>query len=241
MSSSQVSANNGWGAVAAQFGLPDEIPQPNGTSISAAQALSQYYLMLLLPFEHFYRQNTQDQQKRGQVLRQGQQHPVAQPNQSRPIQTISSGSQSGQMSRGIIGGSMGSMNQVSGGSHTTLSTMNGTSQPPQPLTPQTPQRPGSTALNQPAHGTPHTISGMSLLDTITNGQIGEGNVLDQETQGIKRKMDFDQGDKRARQKTGQFPTSLSPESARSNHCFQGQNPRKMLQCVDLIYLLCIGR
>lgn len=159
--------------------------------------------MLLLPFENFYRQNMQEQQKRVQATTRlgappGPLHPPSHPSQNRPTQTMSIASQSGQLPRGIAGGSM---NQISG-PHTPLTTMNGTSQTPS----QTPQRPGSTALNQPTHGTPHSMPGGSLLDSMANGHMIEGNVLEQETQGIKRKMDFDQGDKRARQKTGKFLT-----------------------------------
>jgi SWI/SNF chromatin-remodeling complex subunit SWI1 len=86
--------------------------------------------------------------------------------------------------------------------------MNGAPQFPHVYTPQTPhQRPSSANLGlaQPDQSTPHSLSALPdvLLDMPQANGFGDGNVLDQEMQGIKRKMDFDLEDtKRARQKTG---------------------------------------
>lgn len=207
----QLSSNNGWASVAAHLGLPDEIAQnpPTGGSVSAGQLIAQYYNALLYPFEEMYKRNVQEQQKRAQAMRQGatqgQQLPTAPPNQARPMQ--GGMPNSGQMHRGPMGSSMSPMNPLPGASNPTPSAMNGNSQLPQPHTPQTPhQRPSSAVFNSSAQSPPHNIPNASLTDAMTNvsnGHSADGNVLDQEMQGIKRKMDFEPGDsKRARIGTG---------------------------------------
>ncbi|KAF8225042.1 hypothetical protein L208DRAFT_1380821 [Tricholoma matsutake] len=202
---SVVTSNNGWSAILAQFSLPGELSsQP-----SVAQTLGQYYMAMLHPFEEMYKRNMQDQQKKAQISRQGgaqSQHPPS--VQGRPMQVTGSGSQSAQLQRGPPG---------------PLS-MNGAAQFTHAYTPQTPhQRPSSANLGQPDHSTPNSLSTLpdTLLDAPQANGFGDGNVLDQEMQGIKRKMDFDLEDtKRARQKTGSEPpevaSSVSTTAERSS-------------------------
>ena len=180
-------SNNGWSAILAQFSLPGEVPPLPAD----AQTLGQYYMALLHPFEEMYKRNMQDQHKRAQISRQGQnQHPPL--AQGRPIQVPASASPSAQLQRGPQG----------------PLPVNGASQ--FPYTPQTPHpRPLSAnmGLAQSDQSTPHSLSGLpdTLLDIPQANGFGDSNVLDQEMQGIKRKMDFDLEDtKRARQKTGSY-------------------------------------
>ncbi|KAF8078468.1 hypothetical protein FPV67DRAFT_1663206 [Lyophyllum atratum] len=204
-----VTANNGWGAVLAQFNLPEEIPQPfpNVGTISVAQTIVQLYMSMLLPFEQWYRSNIQDQQKKALASRQGgQQTPVDSLGHNR----LPGGSQPGQMQRVPSGHSMTSMNLAPG----LMPPVNGSSfpQPPTSLIPI--QRPGSAAPNQGTLGASNSISGSLLLDGQVNGLTSDADVLDQEMQGIKRKMEYEEREgKRARQKTGSEPPAESTPSA----------------------------
>ncbi|RDB28970.1 SWI/SNF chromatin-remodeling complex subunit sol1 [Hypsizygus marmoreus] len=202
-----VSSNNAWGAIAAQFGLPDEIPQqpPNVGTVPVAQTIANYYMAMLYPFEHYYKTNMQEQQKRALAAsRQGapQGQHSADMNQARHLQGFQAGLQSGQLQRGGAGPPSGSATQVHGASSTANA-----SQFPQTSTPHPPhQRPSSTAPSQSAGGPSHNITGHH---SQANGHASDANVLDQETQGIKRKMEYEERDsKRVRQKTGSEP----PES-----------------------------
>lgn len=85
--------------------------------------------------------------------------------------------------------------------------VNPSAQLPQ-ATPVTPtQRPSSGTFN--AHtGTPgsSTIASIPSADSVSSISQSDENVLDQDVQGIKRKMEFEEGgNKRARQKTGKSP------------------------------------
>lgn len=165
--------------------------------ISVANTISQYYTAMLYPFEQYYKNNMQDQQKRLAAARQGgaQQPSTTLPNQGRPMQGIPAGAQPGQIQqqRGVAGHPMGAMNHAIGSAQSPL---NSTPQPPTPHSPL--QRPASTSFNQLASGSSLPISSHDM-----NGHSSDTNVLDQEVQGIKRKMETDERDgKRARQKTG---------------------------------------
>ncbi|KAG5644753.1 hypothetical protein DXG03_007882 [Asterophora parasitica] len=195
-----VAANNGWGAILAQFDLPEEVPQqpPNGGTVSTAHAIAQIYMHMLLPFEKAYKSNIQEQQRKAMASRQGtqqQQPPMDASIHNRPP----SGSQPSQIQRGP---SLTSMNPASG--TVPPSTMNGSLPFPHP---HPPARPDSTVANQPISGTSQSVPGGLLQTTNVNGNAAsDGNVLDQELQGIKRKIEYDERDgKRARQKLGSEP------------------------------------
>ncbi|KAJ7102129.1 hypothetical protein B0H15DRAFT_313165 [Mycena belliarum] len=64
-----VSRDNGWHSILPHFDLPEEYPLPHG-STSVAQALAQYYIAILLPFEEVYRNNIQNQHRKAQASRQ---------------------------------------------------------------------------------------------------------------------------------------------------------------------------
>jgi hypothetical protein len=69
----QVSNANGWGSILHHFDLPEEFPQMQANnSASVALMLSQYYMVILHPFEELYKKNLQEQQKKAQIpQRQG--------------------------------------------------------------------------------------------------------------------------------------------------------------------------
>lgn len=182
-----------------QFNLPEEIPQlpPNVGTVSVAQTIAQLYMSMLYPFEQWYKNNMQDQQKKAMASRQSGQQPSG---DSLGHNRIPSGSQPGQMPRGP----MGSLNMAPGAA--LPSTINGSSAFPQPSTPHIPtQRPESTAPNQLTPGTSHSLPGGFPHDTTVNGLSSDANILDQELQGIKRKVEYEEQDgKRVRQKTGEY-------------------------------------
>lgn len=163
----------------------------------------------------------QDQQKKAQISRQGgvqNQHPSS--VQGRPMQVAVSSPQSAPLQRGPQG----------------PLAMNGASQFPHAYPPHTPHpRPSSANLGlaPSEQSTPHNVSAVpdALLDLPQANGFGDGNVLDQELQGLKRKMDFDTEDsKRARQKTGQchYRYIRLPLSS----VFQSQRPLELLYVYD---------
>ncbi|KAG6832473.1 hypothetical protein H0H92_001519 [Tricholoma furcatifolium] len=188
-----VSANNGWGAILPQFGLPPEIPRgpPNGGTIHVAPMMATLYMTMLFPFEQYYKNNIQDQQKKArQVVRQGSTELPAH--------------------NGVPGGPHAA--QIQRGSSAQLtaplpSSTNGLSPFPSA------QQPESTRPSEITPATSHVVPNVST-DTQSNGLLPDSNVLDQEVQGIKRKIDYDDLDgKRARQKTGSEPPAESSTSA----------------------------
>ncbi|KAF8898585.1 hypothetical protein BD779DRAFT_1484669 [Infundibulicybe gibba] len=214
-----LTSTNGWGAVLPQFDLPEEIPQTQtGSLTSVAALLSQHYMALLFPFEEMYKRNMQDQHKRAQMASRqaGPQGPQPPSTMSRPYQNnIHSGAPPlpGQMQRGMVN-PMGLMNQGVPGPHTSMTGTNGNSNfPPLPQTPQTPQqRPSSAALNIPSTSNLNNVVMHDSMVQPPHNQSSDVNVLDQDTQGMKRKMVGDDDDsKRARLKTGSEP----PESTSS--------------------------
>ncbi|KAG6846003.1 hypothetical protein H0H87_011051 [Tephrocybe sp. NHM501043] len=181
-----VAANNGWGAFLAQFGLPDEIPQrpPNVGTVPVAPMIGSLYMTMLHPFEQHFKNNLQDQQKRARQARQGSTEVMGH-------NRLPSGPHPGQSQRGP----------------STQST----------VVPPSPANGGLSyslsSLQQP-ESTPPIEIGSSTAHAVPNGFPLEGNVLDQDIQGIKRKMEYDERDgKRARQKTGSEPPTENSTSA----------------------------
>ena len=215
----QLNNSNGWNTILPQFDLPDQFPQANG-STSVAMMLSQYYMAILHPFEEMYKRNLHGQQRKAQLASaqlgaQGQQLSSTASGQGRPPQGGSNGSQPafpGQMQRGATANTMGLVSQPIAGAHASGSTVNGTSQFHQPSqTPQVPhqQLPSSTFnMQQPNQGISQSLNAAPQSESIaaahqSNVPASEQNVLDQDVQGIKRKLDSEEADgKRARQKTG---------------------------------------
>lgn len=211
-----------------QFDLPEQFH--NNGQQSTAAVLAQYYMAILHPFEDAYKRNVQEQQRRAilasrQPGAQVPQAPGSSSGQGRPLQVGSAGggAQSGfpgQMQGGGTTNMMGLMGQPIAGTHASSSSTNGTSQYSQypqasQVTPQTPhQRPSSSALNtqQSTPIVPQGLHPTSSLESMpgtttmlqSNGQT-EKNVLDQDMQGLKRKLDSEEADiKRVRQKTGKL-------------------------------------
>lgn len=177
--------------------------------------LSQYYMAILYPFEETYKRNLQDQQKRAMLSRQAgapaQQSPIVLPGQSRPPQGV--GAQSGlpgqMLQRGGLGNSMNSMSQqipnISAGTNIPVPYQQSSH------TPQIPHQRPQAASEIP--GVPNLSHSISDIDSIPGQALGHGpdnNLLDQDLQGIKRKLETDDVDnKRVRQKTGLFLNFLS--------------------------------
>ncbi|GLB36297.1 putative ARID/BRIGHT DNA binding domain [Lyophyllum shimeji] len=209
-----ITANKGWGTIAAQFNLPEEIAQPSPTigTVSVAQMIAQLYMTMLYPFEQAYKNNLQDQQKRALASRQGGQ-PT--PGESLGHNRLPGGPQPGQIQRGLSGHSMTPLNLAAGAGPPP--TVNGSSPFPQPPTPHLPiQRPESTLPNQAIMGASQNMAGGLPHDTQANALPTDTDAFDQEMQGIKRKMEYDERDgKRARQKTGSEPPTENPPSATS--------------------------
>lgn len=216
-----ITNKNGWGIIAAQFDLPEDLPQPQATGLtSVANMLCQYYMAILYPFEELYKRNMNmpEHQRRMQMASrpsgapfQGQAAGGA-AMQGRPIQGMHGMAQPGATAQA----------QRPGGNHIAPmhAPVNPAAPPPQaPHAPITPtQRPSTTGFNTPSG--PPGVNSLALTDTVpplphqdAALELGE-NVLDQDFQGIKRKMEFEDGNnKRARQKTEPLENnSISPAS-----------------------------
>ncbi|KAG6901910.1 hypothetical protein C0995_006748 [Termitomyces sp. Mi166 len=167
-----VTANSGWSALLPQFGLPEEIPQrgPNVGTIPVAQVIASLYMTMIYPFEQYYKNNLQDQQKRARQA--GSQGSLDFLGSSR----LSSGLHSAQVQRGPLAQP-----------NSTPSTANGSSSFP----PSSVPRPESAP---PTEATSHTHLGGVPNDSQSNSNMSDGNVLDLEVQGIKRKVDYDDRD-----------------------------------------------
>ncbi|KAF8640437.1 hypothetical protein AX17_000102 [Amanita inopinata Kibby_2008] len=209
-----ITSKNGWSVIAAQFDLPEEFPQPQANgSTSVANMLLQYYMAILYPFEELYKRNLPDHQRRVQMVPRTSGSPFqtsgAPMLQGRPLQGLPTAGQAGstgQMQR-AAGNHVTSMGQPMGIVH---GPMTGSNQVPQAAhTPQTPsQRPPSAALAPHAlPGGPGNLASVTQADNLSVPQLDAShelveNVLDQDIQGIKRKIEFEEGmNKRARQKT----------------------------------------
>ncbi|KAL0951000.1 hypothetical protein HGRIS_007743 [Hohenbuehelia grisea] len=181
------------------FELPEHIPQPQGNgSTSVAAMLAQYYTVLLYPFEDAYKKNIQDQQRKA-----ARQMGVQNPQHMSPMHPNNAMSP-----RPNPPNMMGVMGQ--GGPQ--QSAANGRPQVPQ--SPQTPLPSSTQFLRTPTQGTPQGMSASlsGELGGMTNQTVvPDVNVLDQDAQGLKRKLEPDEGEnKRARLKTA---GSEPPESS----------------------------
>lgn len=207
-----ITNRNGWGLIAAQFDLPDEFPQPQANgSTSVANMLSHYYMAILYPFEELYKRNMPEHQKRTQVVPRPPGAPfqsqVGVAMQNRPMQGVPGLPQSTpptQLQR--TGGN--APGQPIGPIHGPASS--NTQLPQVPHTPATSnQRPSSaTFSSHSGHSGPSSVPSIIATESLLSLPQPEGiadlgeNVLDQDVQGIKRKIDFEEGgNKRARQKT----------------------------------------
>lgn len=155
--------------------------------------LEQMYTAILYPFEDLYKKNIQEQQRKAQLM--SRQMSMGQPGQIRGMPPNGVQPASAPMQRGPMP-AMGMMGQP-------IPNVNSAHFPNAAMhTPQTPhQRPGSTTLNPqiPPHSLPVTQS----TPQPGTGPTGESNLLDNDAQGIKRKLDIEDAEvKRARQKTG---------------------------------------
>ncbi len=55
-------------AIASQFDLPEDLPQPHASgTTSSAHALQACYMLILAPFEDLYKKNVHDQQRKAQL------------------------------------------------------------------------------------------------------------------------------------------------------------------------------
>ena len=212
----QVSANNSWSAIAAQFNLPDEIAQepPNAGTTSVAHTIAQYYMVLLHPFEQYYKNNLQEQQKRALAASRqlGAQGSQLSNTSGRPIQGVPAPAHPGQSSRGVTNALLTSLNP-------TIAGMDGSSQTqPSPDIPHQPSTP-TTVIQSNSNSIPSFNNPDGSLDDLLENPP-DSNVLDPEMQGIKRKMDDDDRDgKRTRQKIGR---SIKYRSV-IPHTHHGQN------------------
>jgi SWI/SNF chromatin-remodeling complex subunit SWI1 len=176
--------------------------------------LCQYYMAILFPFEELYKRNIPEHQRRMQMAPrpspapfQGQGAGSGAPMQGRPMQGMSG------MSQSAVMGQM----QRQGGNPMHAQANPGAPHPQAIHTPVTPtQRPSSASFNtQPSLPGSSNVNSVISMDTIPISQPDmahelNGNVLDQDVQGIKRKMEFDDGtNKRARQKTGEVGPRLA--------------------------------
>lgn len=183
----QVSLNNGWSAILPQFDLPEQIPQrgPNVGTIPVAQMIASLYMTMIYPFEQYYKNNLQDQQKRArQASSQGSVDLLG-------SNRLPSGLASAQIQRGPS-------------TQPTSVSVDGSSS----FTPSAVQRPESAPPTEATPDTSHAHLAGVLNDSQSNNNLSDGNVLDQEIQGIKRKIGYDDRDgKRAKQKIGKSSSS----------------------------------
>lgn len=170
-------------------------------------------MAILHPFEETYKRNLQDQQKRAMLSRQGgtpaQQSPIVLPGQSRPQGVGIQSNISGQMlQRGGLGNSMNSMSQQV--SNISTGTSISTSYQQSLNTPQiSHQRPQTASEISGIPNSAHPITDIDSVPGQVVGHVPDNNLLDQDLQGIKRKLETDDGDnKRVRQKTGDINFSF---------------------------------
>lgn len=152
-------------------------------------------MALLYPFEQYYKNNVQDQQKRALAASRqlGAQGSQLSTTSGRPIQGVPALAHPGQSSRGVTSTLLTSLNP-------TIAGMDGSSQAqPSPDIPHQPSTPTTVIQSNPMPSFNNPDG--SLEDLLENPS--DSNVLDQEMQGIKRKMeDDDRDNKRTRQKIG---------------------------------------
>ncbi|KAK2461804.1 hypothetical protein APHAL10511_006267 [Amanita phalloides] len=213
-----IANRNGWGLIAGQFELPEEFPQPQANgSTSVANMLSQYYMAILYPFEELYKRNISGHRERMQMAPRpagasftAQAAPTM---QNRPMQGVSGLAQPNppvQMQRTATNSMGQSVVPIHG-------SLNSSTQLPQATHTPT-QRPSSATFNSHSGllASSNTTS-ITSADSLSSLQQSESavelgdNILDQDVQGIKRKMEFEgEGNKRARQKTEPPETNTLP-------------------------------
>lgn len=173
--------NNAWVQLLSQFNLPQEISGPHGPT-SAAALLAECYKAILFPFEESYKKNLQESQRKASMAnRQG--------NMGMPAGGVQGG-QPGGMNNNAMAMQRMAMNQgATPGPHNMGQPPNAAQRFPMN---QSPQRPQSAMMVPP---------GSDAMLPVA--QIPEVNLLDQDVQGIKRKLDSnDLDNKRVRARTG---------------------------------------
>jgi len=172
-------------------------------SASVALMLSQYYMVILHPFEELYKKNIHEQQKKAQIPPR----PGSMPGNSfpgsnglgRPTPGIPNMEQPGvrQMNaNGLMPQNISSVN-----SSTQYSQMHNQHRPTQ-------------GLHQISAPDSHSSLPHPELDSLAS--VADSNLLDQDMLGIKRKHDQDEREtKRARQKTGKFYSVILSSYSRS--------------------------
>jgi SWI/SNF chromatin-remodeling complex subunit SWI1 len=161
-------------------------------SASVALMLSQYYMVILHPFEELYKKNLQEQQKKAQIpQRQG---------------GLSGNSFPGSNGVGRPAPGMPNMEQLG------VRQMNANGLMPQNISSANSSMQYSQLHNQARPTSTQSLHQISAPDSQSNlphpeleslGSTVDSNLLDQDVLGIKRKHDQDEREtKRARQKTG---------------------------------------
>ncbi|KAJ2928818.1 hypothetical protein H1R20_g8288, partial [Candolleomyces eurysporus] len=184
--------NNGWSQILNHFDLPEEFPsvQLNG-STSVSTMLSQYYMVILLPFEESYKKNLQENQRKANLANR----------------------QGGMMQNPPMGGAQGQAMQQQGMANNPMAMQRIGANPMNPSL-------GPPNMSQPANGLgrfpqqpQRSQSGVMTPGADSLLPVGniQDEVLDSDIQGIKRKLDAnDLDNKRARPRTdGQDGAALS--------------------------------
>ncbi|KAF9569712.1 hypothetical protein CPC08DRAFT_701603 [Agrocybe pediades] len=192
-----VTASDGWGSILRQFDLPEHFAEPQRNhSTSVALMLSQFYNVILYPFEEIYKRNILEQQRKAQ--QPGQQRPGGMPGQQfatpqnmnrvppgmpniqqqQPQQTMRPPNTNAMMGQGIHADGL---NQY----------------------PQMPNQSRSSSQIANQVPVPDIVGAIARQDADVLSQSVEPTLLDQDFQGIKRKHETFTEDtlKRARQKT----------------------------------------
>ena len=186
----QVSNANGWGSILHHFDLPEEFPQMQANnSASVALMLSQYYMVILHPFEELYKKNLQEQQKKAQIpQRQGGLSGNSFPGVGRPAPGMPNMEQLGVRQMNANG--LMPQNISSANSSMQYSQLQNQARPP-----------STQSLHQISAPESHSSLPHPELESLA--PTVDSNLLDQDVLGIKRKHDQDEREtKRARQKTG---------------------------------------
>jgi SWI/SNF chromatin-remodeling complex subunit SWI1 len=184
----QMTSNGTWTQLLPQFDLPEEFPFSNGTT-SVSGMLAQYYRAILFPFEESYKKNMQETQRKANMANQ-----QGNVGQNMAQRGVPGGPQGGMNNNAMTMQQRMGMNSMNQGATPSPRNM---SQPPNtsqrfPMNQPPTQRPQSAMMIHPG--------GDTMLPV---GQIPEVNLLDQDVQGIKRKLDSSELDnKRVRPRTG---------------------------------------
>lgn len=188
---------NGWNQLLRQFDLPEEFPPGHAhASSSVAAVLAQYYRAILTPFEESYKKNVQEnQRKAGLVNRAGMMQNPAMGNMPPGQAMLQQSMNNNPAAMQRMG--MNAPGQNMAGPQGMAPSANGAQR--FPMNQALGQRPQSGMMVPPGG------------DAILPGTTPEVNLLDQDVQGIKRKLDSNELDnKRVRPRTdGQDGSPLS--------------------------------